>query len=272
MTAFLLFTSFASAGAFNDWTGEVDLPGNTRAVVLDSVEGAVTVTVDPTAKAPTLHATDHRPGRACQLQVAKDSRGRTEVSYGPKDQESARACRADFALVLPGEMSATVKVGLGDVRAVGLGDALTVRVGRGDVALVDQAGFANVSVQDGDVELERVSGTLVVDVARGRVFGDPTGPVRAKVGEGRIQLRDLRDQIEADTAIGDILLAFGVAPAGPLNLNAGDGHVVVDLPDDTLVHPTMSSMTGTATCELPSSRDAAVEVVAVAGMGSIRLH
>lgn len=272
MTALLLFTTLSSAGAFNDWTGAVELPGNTRTVALESVEGAVQVTVDPAAKVASLVATDHRPGRACALDVVKDARGRTRVVYGPKDQEDARECRADFALVLPVGMSAAVSVGIGDVKATGLADALTVQVGRGDVSLSGHAGFANVVVEEGDVALADVSGTLVVDVARGRLSGDSSGPVRARVGEGRIQLRDLRDQIEADTAIGDILLAFGVAPAGPLNLNAGDGHVVVDLPDGTAVHPTMSSMTGTATCELPASRDAAVEVVAVAGMGSIRLH
>ena len=167
-------------------------------------------------------------------------------------------------------MDAKIDLGIGGVEVAQMDGSLDLKVANGDVALTGQTGFAAVSVATGDVALAEVSGQLVVDVAKGRVHGEPTGPVRATVGEGAIQLKKLRQAIEADTGVGNIQLAYAERPNGPLMLNAGNGHVVVDLPNDTPVQPRLSSMTGTTTCELPEGDG--VEVIAVAGLGSVRVH
>lgn len=267
---FILALSLAHAGAFNDWTGDVDLPKNSASIAIDSVEGDIEITVDPEARHPRLTANDFRPGRACTLDVTKDKRGRTQVSFGPKDKEDASECRADFALVLPPTMDAKIELDIGEIVATGMSGSALLHVGNGGVLLKEHAGSATVHVGRGDVELAGVTGMTAIDVERGRVFGRSEGPVRALVGDGKIELRDLTAGVQADTGVGDILLAWKKAPTDDLVLNAGNGHVVVDLPNDTAVAARMSSMTGTTTCELPEGD--AVAVVAVAGMGSVRVH
>ena len=116
----IALVSSAYAGAHNDWSGHVVLPENTTAIDLFSVEGDIDVRVDADARQPLVIATDFRPGRSCKLEVVKDRRGRTQVHYGPKDQESARACRAEFELVLPAGMDLKVELGVGDVLATGM--------------------------------------------------------------------------------------------------------------------------------------------------------
>lgn len=260
----------AHGGAHNDWTGPVELPKNTVSVHLHSVEGDVRISVDPAATEAVVKATDFRPGRACVLEVVKEKRGRTEIRFDAKDQEDPKLCRTEFDVVVPPAMAVEVALGVGKITASGMQGALTLASGRGAVELKGLAGPVKAAVSEGDLRIEGITGFLEAAVAEGNVVGKGAGDLKVATTNGRIRLDGLTGKVEAATSVGDILLTFAEAPGGDLLLNAGSGNVVVDLPAGTRVRSRLSSMTGTTTCELPEGDD--LEVVAVAGSGSVRVH
>jgi len=211
---------------------------------------------------------DHRPGRTCEL-VIQTTKGHTSVVFGPKDKEDPRDCRADFRVRLPPGVDFEVAVGQGRLEARGLSVALSGSVGQGPVLLAGVSGPTELSLGQGDFELTDVVGPVVLEVGQGRILGTATGPLTATVGQGRVKLSGLTSDARVDTGVGDILLGFDAAPS-EVTLNAGNGHVVVDLPTGTTVQPNLSAFSGGATCELPEGPG--VQVTAVSGIGSVRVH
>lgn len=267
MHLFLAFALLSPAAA--DMGGTHAVGKHVDRLILRSAGGEVTVRVDDSLKRAEVVAVDRRPGRSCHVTVEEERR-RSQVTFGPKPKEDPSACRADLEVRLPPGVALTIELGVGEVHVPTFEDDLSIRVRDGNVRLGSVTGDLTVEVTAGDVELGPVIGRTRVAIERGSLTGSPAADLDASIGEGRIALDGLRAPVRADTGIGNIQLGFAAPPPGQLILNAGHGHIVVDLPDGTPVRPEITTWSGTRTIDLPIGDG--LDVVAVASMGSIRLH
>ncbi len=237
-------------------------------VVLKAAEGDITVRVSDQADRVELETINHRPGHTCGFAIS-ESKGRATVEFGPKALEKASDCRMDFSVTLKPGVRFALELGKGRARLFGVAADVILTVGEGDVQLTD-LGAVTLSVEEGDVALQSVRGPMQIELGKGRLHGTPTGKLAASVQEGHIELQGLGAPVSAETGIGNILLGYDAVPDGVLTLNAGMGNIVVDLPNGTGVLPQLTSASGETLCDLPAGSD--VEVIAVAGMGSVKVH
>jgi len=238
-------------------------------VVLKVVEGDIRVRVDDTLDRTEIETIDYRPGHTCGFDIS-EAKGRAAIAFGPKALEQASDCRMDFTVVLKPGVRFSLELGKGRTQITGIATDLDISIGEGDVELTD-VNAVRLAVREGDVSLRKVTGPMDIDLGKGRLHGTPVGVLAASVGEGHIELHGLGAQVTAETQIGNILLGYQAVPDGLVTLHAGMGNIVVDLPNGTGVLPQITSASGgTTECELPTGSD--VEVIAVAGMGSVRLH
>ena len=257
-----------TAPSFAGTSGSYVLNKKAAQVVLHVVEGDIRVVVDPDADRVTVETVDYRPGHTCAFEIS-ESKGRSSLSFGPKTLEQASDCRMDFTVTLAPDVRFTLELGKGRTQLTGIAADLDISIGEGDVELTN-VNRVTLAVREGDVSLRNVTGPMEIELGKGRLHGTPVGALAASVGEGHIELHGLGAPVTAETGIGNILLGYKAVPNGVLTLNAGMGNIVVDLPNDTRVLPQLTSSSGTTECELPTGSD--VEVTAVAGMGSVRLH
>jgi hypothetical protein len=237
-------------------------------VVLQVIEGDIRVRVAADADRVVMETIDYRPGHTCAFDMS-ETRGRATISFGPKTLEEATDCRMDFTVTLSPGVRFSLELGRGRTRLTGIAADIDISVGEGDVELID-VGAVTLAVGAGDVSLRNVTGSMDIELGKGRLHGTPRGILAASVGEGHIELQELAAQVTAETGIGNILLGYQAVPNGILTLNAGMGNIVVDLPNDTEVLPQLTAASGTTRCALPTGSD--VEIIAVAGMGSVLLH
>lgn len=267
----ILTLSTAWAGASNDFSGPVDLPKEPKSLEIESVEGHVVIMVDAAAEEPIVEATDHRPGRACQLEVKGSKKGPAKIAFGPKDQEEAKSCRLDLDITVPPAMPVTLQLGIGNVTAKGMTGPLEITSGSGDITLGDHAGSVKIELGEGDLELTSVTGDLDAHVAKGKITGSALGKATITAGEGGIDLKGLTELVKVDIGVGNVQIAYATAPtSGRLEARSSKGNVVIDLPTATAVKPELSSLQGEATNKLPEGGE--LEVVAVTGMGQVLLH
>jgi DUF4097 and DUF4098 domain-containing protein YvlB len=237
-------------------------------VQIHAVEGDVRVEVDASASRIVVETLDRRPGHTCAFEL-DSSRDRAVLTFGPKSLEVPTDCRMDFTVRLRPDDSLAIALGSGHVDVRDVETDLSVAVTDGNVRLSD-VGSVHVVVGHGDIALSNVLGSADISLEKGRIHGTPRGTVTASVGEGHIDLDDLDAPVSARTNVGNIQLAYASIPGGDLNLNAGLGNIVVDLPRGTTVRPDLTAAGGSARCDLPFGTDLAVN--AVAGMGSILLR
>lgn len=251
--------------------GEVDLGRKVVSVDLTTIDGAVTVRQDPSAKAARVVATERTTNQLCDLRVEQTKDAAT-VRFQPKSPNQPEKCAMDFEIVLRADAGgAKVHVKHGSITVSGTARPVEVRVDEGEILVRGTTGEVRAASEKGDVHLADAQGPLDVHVAAGNLRGTASGPIVAGVSGGVIELQQLAAPATLTTTAGRVVVQYASAPTGEISLHAANGDVSLDLPEGTRLKCAVTAMGGNATCELPQADDAPLEVRAIADGGSVRV-
>lgn len=119
-------------------------------------------------------------------------------------------------------------------------------------------------------------GSLVLRAASG--MGDITverirGALRIDAGMGDISVRDASADVTAHVGMGRADLRWSQAPAsGAVRVEVGKGDVLLELPPDARLSARLTSGIGRTINEFGDVEDAALRIVATAGMGTVAVR
>lgn len=192
-------------------------------VVVPSLDGRLHV--DSTAKG-ALHTPEldvQRAGTTVRLSGTCPA-----VTFGP--------CSAEVRLQVPSSASIEVESGSGDISADGLTGPVWLKTGSGDVTGSALTGGGELRTQSGDVALHDGRGNFVLDSASGDVAGAALSGdrVRAETASGDVDLafqRAPRD-VDASTASGDVHVSLPKGEAYNVVAESDSGDDVTEVSDD----------------------------------------
>jgi DUF4097 and DUF4098 domain-containing protein YvlB len=192
-------------------------------VIVPSVDGRLHV--DSTAKGalhtPRLEVdrtgTDVRLAGTCPT-----------ITFGP--------CSAEVRLQVPVGAAVEVESGSGDISADGLTAPVWLKTGSGDVTGRGLTAGGELMTQSGDVTLEDGRGNFVLDSASGDVAagGLVSDRVRAETASGDVDLAFQRapQDVDASTASGDVQVALPKGEAYSVEADSDSGDDVTEVNDD----------------------------------------
>lgn len=252
--------------------GELELGKKVASIDLTVVDGAVTVRQDPSADRARVITTDRADNRMCSV-VVEETKTAATIRFAPKSANQPEKCAMDFEVVLrPDAGSAKVHVLSGPISLAGTARPVEAVADAGEVLVRGTTGEVKAVVERGDVQLADARGPLDLRVAAGNLRGTASGPIVAGVSGGVIELEGLAAPATLNTTTGRIVVRYETAPAsGEISLRAANGDVSLDLPGASPVHCLVTATGGTASCELPDSKDAPLTVHAIADGGSVRV-
>jgi hypothetical protein len=192
-------------------------------VVVPSLDGRLHV--DATAKG-ALHTPDLEVDR-----VGGDIRlegNCPTITFGP--------CQAEVRLQVPRGATVEVESGSGDITADGMTAPVWLKTGSGDVNARGLTGGGELRTQSGDVSVQGGRGNLVLDSASGDVSGGDLAAdrVRAETASGDVDLAFIRapSRVDAFTASGDVHVSLPRGEAYNVDADSDSGDDDVDVTDD----------------------------------------
>lgn len=186
-------------------------------IVVDTANGAITVTADAGAKDVTIVAklraqTKERLAATKVLAERKDDKTLSVYVKWPDDKRlSNEGCA--FEIVLPDASSATLTSSNGAVTAKGIGGVVYAESSNGAIT-VEHAG--------GEVTAKTSNGSVTVSDAPGKVTADSSN------GSIKVSLtKDAKGPVKLDTSNGSITLSFGPAFSGTIEADTSNGKVTI---------------------------------------------
>ena len=202
-------------------------------LTLDVSRGDLTIHYDASARESrlTVHPDGWRAG--CGLRLDGDGR----VATARIEHDSGLAglsCRSRVELILAGQTSLSVRVGVGNV-------------------------FTDASPGRQDIQ-----------VGTGRVTGS-IGAGRVSVDQGRVSLGGLTEGLEVRVNVGGILLDYIAPPSDNLSAQVDVGNVVVHLPAGSEISPGVYATLGLREQQFSHTPEARVRVDVESRLGNARL-
>ncbi len=163
-----------------------------------------------------------------------------------------KSCRVDWRLVVPPDVSLTLRLGGGGAQVTGL------------------SGPLDIELASGDLVLEDVTGDLRARVGTGAVRGNFSGRVAAvEVATGGVHLEGMIHPLDVAVGLGNIGLTWGLAPRGQTRAITGAGSLTLLLPPATPVTLIWERTIGPRKVMLPEDDNASTRFVVGAGIGSV---
>jgi hypothetical protein len=148
--------------------------------------------------------------------------------------------------------------------------ALDLRAGGGNVSIPALTGAVSLSVGAGDVTLTDLGGPLTARIEAGLLGGTFVGPsADVEMGTGGIHLTNLVGPVRAVAKVGDVSLAFLVAPAGDVAARTSLGSVRVSLPAGSAVDVAAGPGVGKKRIDLPHTPGARTRVRVESKVGTV---
>lgn len=186
-------------------------------LVVDTANGAITVTTAPEAKEVTIVAklraqTKERLAATKVLAERKDDKTLSVYVKWPDDKRlSNEGCA--FEIVLPNAANTKLTTNNGAVTAKGISGVVYAESSNGAIT-VEHAG--------GEVTAKTSNGSVTVSDAPGKVVADSSN------GSIKVSLtKDAKGPVNLDTSNGSITFSFGPAFAGTIEADTSNGKVTI---------------------------------------------
>lgn len=186
-------------------------------IVVDTANGAITVTADAGAKDVTIVAklraqTKDRLAATKVLAERRDDKALSVYVRWPDDKRlSNEGC--SFEIVLPDASSATLTSSNGAVLAKGISGPVSAESSNGSITVEHAAGDVTVKTSNGSVSVIDTSGKVTAASSNGSI----------KVALGA----NAKGPANLDTSNGSITLSFGPAFSGTIEAETSNGRVSI---------------------------------------------
>jgi Toastrack DUF4097 len=158
-----------------------------------------------------------------------------------------------FEVLTPAHSDITAEVSDGELSINGIDGLLDLNTSDGEIVANDLTGNMQISASDGNVTLKHSSGKMQIKLSDGDLRAENcSGQVRIESGDGNVELPGFNGEAEISNGDGEVFvdgvlqsmngrvadgdMTIKVAPGSIMqtdwSLRAGDGSIVLDLPDD----------------------------------------
>jgi DUF4097 and DUF4098 domain-containing protein YvlB len=179
-----------------------------------------------------------------------------------------------YDVYTPVQSNLRAEVSDGELRINGLQGALELVASDGDIFATNVSGDVRVQASDGSIDLKDSSGKMEIRLSDGDLISERcTGQMQIVSGDGRVEVRGFQGNAEISNGDGDILMegvlksfsgrigdgdmliqvAAGSVMETDWILTAGDGDIILELPDDFSADLQVSTGDGTVETNHPIS-------------------
>lgn len=148
-------------------------------------------------------------------------------------------CEIEFALTIPENIEAEIKLGQGNLKATGKYKEFYFKAGQGDLKLDGQVHELKIQVGQGDLIVSKISEKAEVKLGSGKIeisFADAK-KLKLRNGNGSVkaQFDSIAESAEVNMRQGNgmmTLSALKTPKVASLDLNSGNGNIEMNFPKD----------------------------------------
>lgn len=224
-------------------------------VAIDNPTGEVRVTAsgqDRVEVRLTPLGDDGATRQAIEEAAVEFASGRLRVKLdysGLFGRRALRRARVQVAVTVPDGSSLWVSTVAADIQVTGRVDALDVNSTSGDVAAENVDGEVRVNTVSGDVSARTVTAEARVTTVSGGIRLGQVGALGAQSASGDIRVTEVSGSAQVQTVSGDLTLDR--VGQGDLTLTTTSGDVRLGVPEGTVAHLSINTLSGAVRNELP---------------------
>ncbi len=225
---------------------------------------------------------------------SSDKEKAAAVVHRPKQTPKGLSATANLYVKFPAGLDLTANTGDGDICVDGCDCKMSLNSKDGDIISKNCVGPTSANTMDGDILIENTEeniqagtkdGDVIIKNCPGPIHADSKdgdinivnsenpihaetkdgdvimkncpGPIQAGTKDGDIHIVNAKEKIQAETNDGEIILVFDATPADGCVIEAKEGEINIDLPDDANVNVALKTHDGSI--HVPESRFSGVK-------------